>query len=355
VFRNDHRTLSIAAVVLAATLSAFPQGAGRQRVFTGRIGESRVEMVLSRDGDVLTGSYSYVKVGKRIALAGKVGADGSFTLTETGARGVKTGFFKGKWSESGDDGAVTLTGEWRNPAGSRTLDFDLAEQMIFFSGAKRLTTRTLFENNKPKMFELSVEYPELSGVAPTVAAEFNRLARSRVMEKAESFRKDMLAQTADDLKWARERGFANTSEIGYSVTYADDELISISFGNYLFTGGAHGNAFTFPLNFDLRTGREIRLADVFAANSEYLQDLSRYCVKKLQDELNEGNEDEWIQTGAGPKAENFESWNVRKSGLMLTFDAYQVAPYAAGPQEVVVPFGELRSILRGSYRVFGLD
>jgi hypothetical protein len=31
--------------------------------------------------------------------------------------------------------------------------------------------------------------------------------------------------------------------------------------------------------------------------------------------------------------------------LAITFDEYQVAPYAAGPQTVVVPFSELTNLL----------
>ena len=30
---------------------------------------------------------------------------------------------------------------------------------------------------------------------------------------------------------------------------------------------------------------------------------------------------------------------------MITFDEYQVAPYAAGPQEVTVPYGALQAVI----------
>jgi hypothetical protein len=53
-----------------------------------------------------------------------------------------------------------------------------------------------------------------------------------------------------------------------------------------------------------------------------------------------------IEEGAAPAAENFEAWNISRRGLAITFDPYQVASYAEGPKHVVVPFGELKSIVR---------
>ena len=38
------------------------------------------------------------------------------------------------------------------------------------------------------------------------------------------------------------------------------------------------------------------------------------------------------------KSENFKSWNITKKGLIFTFDPYQVASYAAGRFEVIIPF-----------------
>ncbi|HEX8097752.1 MAG TPA: RsiV family protein, partial [Pyrinomonadaceae bacterium] len=49
---------------------------------------------------------------------------------------------------------------------------------------------------------------------------------------------------------------------------------------------------------------------------------------------------------AAPEAENYKVWNVTRKGVFVTFDPYQVGPYAAGPQYVLVPFSALKSIMR---------
>jgi hypothetical protein len=52
------------------------------------------------------------------------------------------------------------------------------------------------------------------------------------------------------------------------------------------------------------------------------------------------------EEGAGPKIDNFHSWNITPVGLKITFDRYQVGPYVAGEHEVVVPYSVLKPIIK---------
>ena len=53
-----------------------------------------------------------------------------------------------------------------------------------------------------------------------------------------------------------------------------------------------------------------------------------------------------LETGAGPHADNYRAWAITKKGLWITFDPYQVAAYAAGPQYVLVPYSALKDIIK---------
>ncbi|MBV9959093.1 MAG: DUF3298 domain-containing protein, partial [Acidobacteria bacterium] len=91
----------------------------------------------------------------------------------------------------------------------------------------------------------------------------------------------------------------------------------------------------------------LRLADLFKPGANYLEAISRYSVSDLKKRLGpEGVDDEWIQNGAGPDAGNYQGWNISKKGLAITFDPYQVASYAAGPQRVVIPYSVLKDIIK---------
>jgi hypothetical protein len=58
-----------------------------------------------------------------------------------------------------------------------------------------------------------------------------------------------------------------------------------------------------------------------------------------------------IREGTKPNLDNFKTVNIGDSKLIITFDAYQVASYAAGPQIIEVPFNELRDVLKTDVEV----
>ena len=91
--------------------------------FKGSIGSTLdLQMKLVREGDKLTGSYFYQKVGTRISLRGTVDKDGNLTLDEFDPQGKQTGVFKGLWSVKAEDGLITLAGNWSKPPGEKGED-----------------------------------------------------------------------------------------------------------------------------------------------------------------------------------------------------------------------------------------
>jgi hypothetical protein len=68
---------------------------GEKLFFRGNIaGSLSIEMVLLRDGERVTGTYMYPKIGKDIALTGTIDKDGNVNLAEADETGKQTGIFK---------------------------------------------------------------------------------------------------------------------------------------------------------------------------------------------------------------------------------------------------------------------
>jgi hypothetical protein len=333
----------ITFIVLA--LFAYADAQTVTKVFRGTIVGKPVQMTLTRSGENLNGTYFYQRLGKDLRLAGSIETDGAFALAEYDAKNVITGELKGFWRKA-DDGSAYLEGEWINPKTRDSSGLSLGEEMIFFTGKAKLINKTFEEKNKPRMFEISADYPELTGANPAAAAKFNKLIKDTVMKEIADFRKNMLGLTADELKFFKESEMNAYLEMGYGVDFANDKVVSIGFGVSDFEGGAHPNHYSFTVNFDLATGKKIELADLFKLKSNYLKVISDYSIKKLKEQQEDMTDDEWLATGAGAKAENFKSWSIKKTGILITFDPYQVAAYAAGPQEVFIPYSELKSVLR---------
>lgn len=311
------------------------------KTFRGFLSGKPIEMTLTRDGEKLSGTYLYTKYKTDIKLSGTIDADGNFKFAEFDPKGAKTGEFAGTWKENENNYGVMLDGVWTKPKSDDSLGFIAAEQIIEFSDGRKFTTRYFTESNKQKRFEMTAEYPELTGASPEITAKF----KTAVMSRIGDFRKTMLAQTSQDLKYLP-KGMNNYIEVSYDVVLANDNIVSLKFLDSEYAGGAHPNYMSFTMNVDLKTGRELELRDLFKPNSDYLKAISEYAIADLKKRQPDVTDDTFVKDGASADAANFRSWNITKKGLLINFDPYQVAPYAAGSQEVIIPFDKLKDVLR---------
>jgi hypothetical protein len=337
-----------------ATVLDHSQGGATPNVqtkhFKGSIGSSLdLQMKLVRTGDQLAGSYFYQKIGARIDLRGSVDKDGNLTLEEFDQGGKQTGVFKGLWSVDQNDGLVTLAGNWSKPPSEKGSDkktaFSVHEEPIAFTGDVDLVSKQIKESNKKLMYEIDARYPQLTGGSNPNFEKFNQAVRASVTKKVTSFKKDMEPEDKEEPR--PEGSMGSDLNVSYDVALAQDDLISIEFsvGSY-YQGAAHPNTFTEVVNYDLKNGKQLKLADLFKPGSKYLQSIASYCIADLKKQAKDkGLLDQEIVNGASASAKNYQSWTITKKGLGINFDAYQVGPYAAGPQFVLVPFSALKDVI----------
>jgi len=311
-------------------------------VFRGSISDKKIQMMLRREGEQLTGTYFYSKIGSDISLKGSIDKQGNFKLQELDNSGKQTGEFKGKWSDPANLPSATLEGTWSKPNSDQTLSFYATEQMVEFTSGLRVVTKEIKEDDKKKKFWIHAEYPELTGAANAGADKFNREVKQLVTKETQEFKEGESEMSDEDLPIGDE--INSFIEISYDITHATDNLISVIFGVSTYSrGAAHPNHHTFVINYDLKSATSLKLSDLFKPDSNYLQTISRYCIDDLKKQAGKDNYmTEMIEDGAGPQAENFQSWNISKKGLAITFDPYQVASYAEGPKNVIVPHAALK-------------
>ncbi len=332
--------------------------AGETKYFKGSIGSTLgLQMKLVRDGEKLSGSYFYQKVGTRIDIRGTIDKDGNVLLEEFDSSGKQTGVFKGTWKPD-EDGLIEIAGNWMKPNSEKKTAFSLHEEPIEFSGGVEIVARQIKEKNKKLKYEIDAEYPQLTGSLDPNFEKCNQIVRSLVNRQVAEFKKDMAPSGDEAQAESNESGDAMGSDmgsdigIGYTVVMAKDDLISVEFTiSSYYQRAAHPNSFTEVVNFDLKNGKSLKLAELFKPGAKYLQTISTYCVQALKKQAKEHGEDamldaDWIERGAGPDAANYKSWTITKKGLRIKFDSYQVAPYAAGPQQVLVPRAALKDIIK---------
>ncbi|MDQ6652966.1 MAG: DUF3298 and DUF4163 domain-containing protein [Acidobacteriota bacterium] len=327
--------------------------AGETKYFKGSIGSALgLQMKLVREGETITGSYFYQKVGTKIDTRGTIDKDGNVVLEEFDPKGKQTGVFKGIW-KTDENGLIEVAGNWNKPNSDKKTAFSLHEEPIEFSGGVEIVTRQIKENNKKLKYEIDAGYPQLSGSVNPNFEKFNQTVRSLVTRKVSDFKKEM-ASIAEEQTTSESPAESMGSDLGvtYAVALAKDDLISIQFEVSSYeSGAAHPNSYSEVVNFDLKIGKSIKVSDVFRPGSKYLQTISAYCIADLKKQAKQQGsdamlDDDWIQRGAAAEASNYASWTISKKGLGITFDSYQVAAYAAGPQHVLVPYSALKEIIK---------
>ncbi len=133
-------------------------------------------------------------------------------------------------------------------------------------------------------------------------------------------------------------GYTSFMWIRYDVPLLTPDLVSIRFAvDYYMAGAAHPNHFFKVLNYDLKEDREISFDKLFNNSTVTLNFLSKASKASL-----DKPDFPMFEEGFAPKKENFTNWNLTKDGFRISFDPIQVAPYAAGPQEVLIPYKELQ-------------
>ncbi len=138
-------------------------------------------------------------------------------------------------------------------------------------------------------------------------------------------------------------------------------FLSYRVDGYSYTGGAHGNSFSWTYVFDT-AGEKVELVNLFKKGVNYeslLSTLSRKILLRdyvdisstcaTEKEGNRTDEEYCFNVGTEPNANNFSRFLVYEEGLTLIFPPYQIAPYSAGSFEIIIPWEELEQDLNKDY------
>ncbi len=191
------------------------------------------------------------------------------------------------------------------------------------------------ETGNAPAYTITAQIPFLQGSDDARVTAFNSLLNQTVQDQINQFRSDTLAFAPNPPIAA-----GSSFDMQYSVIGQRGDVWSIKFDiSFYVDGAAHPAHYSVTLNYNLQSGNMIYLDQLFFPGSPYLQVVSDLCKAQL------AARDigfDLFSAGADPLPENYQRWNISDAGLTITFDEYQVAPYAAGPQIVVIPFAELQ-------------
>lgn len=210
-----------------------------------------------------------------------------------------------------------------------------------------LVSTLKIEYAKPRIVIKKV-YPQLQGDNENeneITTKFNNLIIEAMQKEIDTYKNQLMSRIAVQQKIPKTE-IKNEFYVDYdsSTLYSGhNRIISVrlSFSGVI-AGLAHPYHYHRVLNFNLDTGNVIQLSDLFKPEENYLSTLSNYTSHFLLKRL---PNKEMILAGTKPTPENYQNWNLKPHGIVLTFDEYQVAPYVEGAQTVLIPYSALKTIL----------
>lgn len=152
---------------------------------------------------------------------------------------------------------------------------------------------------------------------------------------------------------SHERDFLASARPGWSsylqaqVREQADGRILIELSSYRYTGGAHGQPGRGFIDFDRRQHKALDLSDLLLPGQE-----EAFWAKA------EEAHRRWLVAQGFAADEQFTRiWPFRKtphialsrSGLLLKYDVYSIAPYSSGHPELLIPYPQLNGILKTEY------
>jgi hypothetical protein len=219
------------------------------------------------------------------------------------------------------------------------------ESVVRLSGGRRFEEQTFEKELTRNEFLIKADYPRLVGDRGPAALKFNREVDALVRDEIGPFLPDQPDRKKDEHPiWSDAEEY---HVVRHKVVFATDEIVSVFFyvDGYSW-GAAHGYHHPRVLNFDLRRGRVLKLADLFRPGSKYLETISRICRDDLSRQLTGSftEIDSWAE-GADPRPKNYRAWVLTPRGLVVIFEEYQVASYAEGEPKVLIPYERLKDII----------
>jgi inhibitor of cysteine peptidase len=196
-----------------------------------------------------------------------------------------------------------------------------------------VTIKNVNETSGDGKIDVTLNYPQISGLADqAVQDRVNSLFRQEAASAKQ--------EGQENLKDYPPSLSPNKYEtyFDYRIKYNRNNILSVIFLDYQYTGGAHGSTIQKAYTLDLQTGKEYAMEDLFKTGSDYAALFNGEVRQGIKDrELYE------LATFSAISAD--QAFYLDNSGVSVYFQQYEYFPYAAGIQTFTLDYPALKDVL----------
>jgi Protein of unknown function (DUF3298) len=209
-----------------------------------------------------------------------------------------------------------------------------------------VTQQVLKQRDPQGGWQFSYQYPQISvpgalmGVQ-SICQDFNQQMKGQAQRSLAQFQKAVTRNASTTAPVAT----PSRRNVDYVVVTRTPGLLVFKYTQFEYLRGmAHPATTIFTQNFAMR-GQFLKLDDLFTPNSGYLEKIAATVGRELRSQARKKRFEIIAPQGYAAKAENFQNFLIRRSGLDFLFNPYQVAPGYVGVVSARVPWSALEGDL----------
>lgn len=185
-------------------------------------------------------------------------------------------------------------------------------------------------------YDYAISYPEVINLEDKqVEEKVKRIIEERFCLKDESIGEEGVEEEED---------YKQTLTITYEITKKSKDILSIKLlSGLLMEGAAYPSNYLEGITFDMNTGEEITLENLFKKDAEYksvINEILNRKINELEFELSGGSYDEF------KGIEEEQGFYLTTSSIVFIYQEEIYAPHAVGIFELEISFEEIKDILK---------
>lgn len=234
------------------------------------------------------------------------------------------------------------------------VSWDRPDNVVQLTSIKEndITIKTVKDVAENGIVKITSQYPQLEGLADQAVqdkinasfAGLSAAAKNEILHDAAEMQKEIEMNPdfpGSPHKWE--------NFFDYRVKYNQNNLLSVVFLDYRYTGGAHGSTLQSSYTYDLNTGVAYQLKDLFESDADYMSLINTAVKQEIDARVKEGILPEHTLAPFESIREDHDFY-LSDNAVVIYFQQYEHWAYAAGIQEFPVGFDLLGEILQPEIR-----
>ncbi len=248
----------------------------------------------------------------------------------------------GKQDGTGTDASGNGTGASGDEQGVQHIPLTVAEYSLSATKPDSYATMAQCDYFTLELdTETAKQYPALQRALVQAAKDETAHAQKSIADLSTEYQE----LTAD---WSEYEGHMSES-VKPHVMRADSRIVSVLCNFEDYHGGAHGYYYSYGLNYDVASGRELKLSDVVSKKEKFIELVrDKFEEKYANDSYMLTNAGEYLSS-LGDEEYASTPWIMDSESITLFFAPYVLGTYADGAQEVSIYFDEAPELFTAKY------